>query len=197
MRRSLFPRRLRGQRGQALIEFSFVLPVVALLGLGVVELSYALLDEHIVTKLSREGSNLTSRDASLADAMNALKGMGSAPVDLNTRSTIILTVVKRISVLNAPNDGKDIVYQRYKFGALDVNSKLVTRGNGTFGGPPEYVAANANTDTNLQITTLPANVMVSGGTLYVTEVFSTHTALTPLDKFGIAMPSTLYSIAYF
>jgi len=197
MRRSLFPRRLRGQRGQALIEFSFVLPVVALLGLGVVELSYALLDEHIVTKLSREGSNLTSRDASLADAMNALKGMGSAPVDLNTRSTIILTVVKRISVLNAPNDGKDIVYQRYKFGALDVNSKLVMRGSGTFGGPPEYVAANANTDTNLQLTNLPANTMVSGGTLYVTEVFSTHTALTPLDKFGITMPSTLYSIAYF
>ena len=47
------------------------------------------------------------------------------------------------------------------------------------------------------LTNLPANTMVSGGTLYVTEVFSTHTALTPLDKFGITMPSTLYSIAYF
>ena len=197
MRRPQFPWRLRGERGQTLVEFSFVLPVVALLGLGVVELSYGLLDEHIVTKLSREGSNLISRDATLTDTMNALRGMTSGPVDLNTRSTVILTVIKRIAVVNAPNDGKDIVYQRYKSGALDVDSKLQMRGSGTFGGPPEYVAANANTDTNLQLTNLPANTMVSGGTLYVTEVFSTHTALTPLDKFGITMPSTLYSIAYF
>jgi len=33
--------------------------------------------------------------------------------------------------------------------------------------------------------------------LYVTEVFTKHTLITPFDKFGVAVPSTLYSIAYF
>ena len=36
--------------------------------LGVVETSYGLLDQHVVTKLTREGSNLISRDTSLQDA---------------------------------------------------------------------------------------------------------------------------------
>jgi hypothetical protein len=184
-------------RGQALVEFSFVLPLLSLLALGVVELSYALLDEHMITKLSREGSNLISRDATLSDAVNALKGMSAAPVDFATRSSVILSVLKRVSATGFPNDGKDIVYQRYQYGALQVSSALKTKGTGSFGGAPEFVAANANTDTNLQLTNLPANLMVSGGTLYVTEIFTTHSTLTPLDKFGISVPNTLYSIAYF
>jgi len=190
-------RRLRSDRGQSLIEFSIVLPIIAVLSLGVVELSYALLDEHIVTKLSREGSNLTSRDTSLLDAANALKAMSNPPVDFTKRSAVILSVVKRISVVGAANDGKDILYQRYQIGAIPATSRLKTKGNGVFGGAPEYAAANANSDTNLQVTNLPANVMVAGGTLYVTEVFSTHSPLVALDSFGIVVPKTLYSVAYF
>ena len=44
------------------------MPLVLVLVLGVIEVGYALLDQHVVTKLTREGSNLISRDTSLADA---------------------------------------------------------------------------------------------------------------------------------
>jgi hypothetical protein len=57
---------------------------------------------------------------------------------------------------------------------------------------------NSDTDTNLRITNLPANVDLSlGGLLYVAEVFTQHAPLTPLDKFGVTVPPTLRSIAYF
>jgi hypothetical protein len=38
---------------------------------------------------------------------------------------------------------------------------------------------------------------VTGGMLYVTEIYSTHTLITPFNRFGISVPGTLYSIAYF
>jgi Flp pilus assembly pilin Flp len=185
------------ERGQALIEFSLVLPVVAVVALGVVELSYALLDSHIVTKLSREGSNLTSRDVSLADAVTALRSMTNPPVDFSLRSSVILSVIKRGDTTGTTNFGKDILIQQYKFGAIAATSRLQTRGTATFGGAPDYRAPNPDSNSNLQLTSLPANLLTDGGILYVTEVFSTHTPITPLDRFGISIPNTLYSIAYF
>jgi len=35
------------------------------------------------------------------------------------------------------------------------------------------------------------------GSLYVTEIFTNHALITPLSGFGVTVPSTLYSIAYF
>jgi len=36
-----------------------------------------------------------------------------------------------------------------------------------------------------------------GGLLYVAEVFTNHAPLTPLNKFGVTVPPTLRSIAFF
>jgi hypothetical protein len=33
--------------------------------------------------------------------------------------------------------------------------------------------------------------------IYITEIFSRHNRITPLDRFGVLVPQTLYSIAYF
>jgi Flp pilus assembly protein TadG len=186
-----------GDRGQSLIEFALVLPVVTVMALGVVELSYALLDSHIVTKLSREGSNLTSRDTPLADAVTALRTMTTPPIDFATRSTVILSVIKRGATTGTVNYGKDILFQQYQYGAIAATSKLTTLGPASFGGAPDYRAANPDTNSNLQLTNLPANLLTDGGVLYVTEIFSRHSPITPLDRFGISVPDTLYSIAYF
>ena len=35
------------------------------------------------------------------------------------------------------------------------------------------------------------------GMLYVTEIYTRHTLITPFNSFGITVPNTLYSIAYF
>ena len=48
-------RKLGGSSGQSLVEFAVVLPLVLLIVLGVVEVGFALLDQQVVTKLTREG----------------------------------------------------------------------------------------------------------------------------------------------
>jgi len=189
--------RLRDRRGQALVEFSIVLPLVLVLCLGVVEVSYALLDQHVVTKLTREGSNLISRNTSLQDAATALTNMSSRPVDFNASARVILSVIKNVNTAGAPNFGKDILYQRYEYGAIAAASALQTRGAGTFGGAPDYQAANSDNDVSLQVTNLAQNLVAPGGLLYITEIYSRHPLITPFDRFGIQVPGTLYSIAYF
>ena len=190
-------RRASSASGQSIVEFAMVLPLVLMLVLGVVELSYALLHEHVVTKLAREGSNLISRDTSLLDAASAMQAMSSAPVNFNNGSRLIFSVIKKGSSTGTSNFGKDILYQRYEYGTLTAHSLLNTAGSGSFGSAPDYQANNSDNDTSLQVTNLPANLLGPGGMVYVTEIFTNHPSITPLNRLGITMPSTLYSIAYF
>jgi Flp pilus assembly protein TadG len=191
-------RLLKDARGQSVVEFAVILPLLLVVVLGVIEVSYALLDQHVVTKLTREGSNLISRDTSLADAAAAMKSMSGRPVDFSTHSKMIFSVVRRGATTGTSNFNMDVLYQRYEYGALAATSKLSTRGAGSYGAGPEYEAANADSDTNIQVTNLPSGIVLStGGTIYITEIFTTHELITPFDKFGVTVPKTLYSIAYF
>jgi len=173
-----------------------VLPFLVLLAFGVIELSYGLLDLHVVTSFSREGSNLISRNTSLEDAVTALRQMGSRPVNLSDGSSkVILSVVRRVSTPGAANYGRDILYQRREYGTFVGQSRL-SGGGGAFGPAPDYQATNPDNDTALRVGNLPVSLPM-GGTLYITEVFTRHTRLTPLDSFGVRVPDRLYSIAYF
>jgi hypothetical protein len=191
--------RLRSSRGQSLVEFAFLMPLILAVTLGVVEVGYALLDQHVVTKLTREGSNLISRDVSIDDAATALTKMSSRPVNFSTGARLIFSVLRKGATTGTTNYNQVILYQRYQTGALSgVSSRLITRGAGSFHGAPNYEAFNSDTDANLQLSPLPANLQLpTGGLLYVTEIYSSHPLITPLDRFGVTVPNKLYSIAYF
>jgi hypothetical protein len=192
-----YRRRLVSSQGQTLVEFAIVLPLLFLVLLGVIEFGYLLLDEHVVTKLSREGSNLISRNTSLQDAVTAMKGMSTRPVNLDSGSRLIFSVIKNVATTGASNYNMPVLYERYEYGSLAAASALNTAGSGSFGPPPDYQAANSDNDTRLQVTNLPAGLMSTGDMLYVTELYTLHPAITPLDRFGITIPTRLYSIAYF
>jgi hypothetical protein len=185
-------------RGQSLVEFALVLPLLMLVVLGVVEVGHMLFEQHVVTRLTREGSNLISRDVSLQDTITALKTMSTPPVDLDNGSRVILSVVKRGATVGSANYDRLILYQRCEYGSMAAQSALQTAGTGSFGGPPDYIAANSDTDTRLRVTNVPDSlVTVKGGMVYITELYSTHTTITPVFRFGVIVPGTLYSIAYF
>lgn len=194
-------KRLRsfGSDGQGLVEFAFALPLVTIISLGVIEASYALLDQNVVTRITREGSNLISRDVSLEDAATAIQQMATKPINFSSDTKAYFSVLKKGSTPGSANYDAIFMYARHSVGGLTgVSSKLTTRGTGSFRGAPDYQANSPDTDANLQISNIPTNVDIPrGGMLYVTEVFTKHSLLTPLDKFGITIPKTLYSIAYF
>ena len=192
------PGRLRSARGQSMVEMAMILPFMVILVLGMIELSWALYDQHVVTKLTREGSNLISRNTTLQDAATVLRSMSSRPVDFSgANSKVIFSVIKRGATTGSTNYNKDILYQRYEYGGFSATSTLQTRGSGSFDPGPEHQANNSDSDANLQLTNLPANMLTTGGMMYITEIYTRHTLITPFDRFGIQVPKTLYSIAYF
>jgi Flp pilus assembly protein TadG len=189
-------RRLSQDDGQALLEFALVVPVVLLLVLGVIETGYAVLDQHIVSKMTREGANLISRDTSLADAATAMRLMSSKPVNFTDGSSkVIFSVVKKVATTGATNYNKAVLYQRYEYGSF-AGSSILNNSGGSFGASPEFQAANSDNDSRLVVTNVPATLAV-GGMLYITEIYTRHPLITPFDRFGVQLPRTLYSIAYF
>jgi TadE-like protein len=196
MRAQLLRRRC-GSSGQSIVEFAVVLPFILVLTLGVVETGYALLHQHVIIKLTREGSNLISRDTGLFDAGEVMKTMSTSPVNFSNGSKLIFSVIKDVATTGAPNVNKPVLYQRYVIGTLPNNSVLAGGGAAGKYPAPDYQASNSDTDTSLQITNLPPNLITPGGMLYVTEIYTAHPLITPLDRLGIKLPTTLYSIAYF
>jgi hypothetical protein len=187
---------LKRDEGQGLIEFAMVLPLLVLLVLGVVELGYGLLDMHVATSFSREGSNLISRNTSLADAVTAMRMMSSRPINLDDgSSTIIFSVIRNNNTTGVANTGQNILYQRVQYGSFPASSHI-SGGGGAMGGAPDYQAVDPDNDTSLRVGGLPVT-MEPGGILYITEVFTKHVRLTPLDRFGVSVPQSLYSSAYF
>jgi len=89
------------------------------------------------------------------------------------------------------------MYQRRVYGSYTGASRL-NYGGGSFNGAPDYEAVNADTNAALRVTNPPAGLAVArGGMVYVTELFSRHNLITPFDRFGVPMPASLYSIAFF
>jgi hypothetical protein len=123
--------------------------------------------------------------------------MGTKPVNFDNGSRMIFSVVKKGATSGTTNFGQDILYQRYEYGTLAATSTLQTRGSGSFGSGPEYQATNSDSDSRLQITNLPPGLVAAGGMIYITEIYTTHDLITPFDRFGVAVPRVLYSIAYF
>ena len=188
--------RLPRETGQSLIELALTLPLLLLVAFGIVELSYALLHAHVATSVSREGSNLISRNTTLQDAATAMRQLTARPLNLEDGSArIVFSVIRRNATPGAPNFGRDVLYQRHTYGGLAAESQL-QGGAGAFGPAPDYRAVDPDTDTRLQISNLPV-ALPPGGMLYVTEVFTRHDRITPLDRLGIPVPERLYSIAYF
>ena len=193
-------KRLSTSAGQSLIEFTLMMPLLLLLTLGVIEFGYVLLDEHVVTKLSREGSNLISRDTPLVQARTALESMSTRPVDFSDGSKLIFSVIRKGASVGTPNYNQHVLWQRYEYGDASLpGSVLQMQGSGSF-PPPDYIAVDSDQNTGLRVvpTTLPAGLNLTlGGMIYVTEIYTRHTLLTPLDRLGVTVPDTLYSIAYF
>ena len=112
MQRPALPRRIRSERGTALLEMAMTLPLLLLVSVAIFELGRAYQTQQILTNAVREGARMaTLPDASPANIQTRVKGYlqmgqltnvsaatvnvtttGSIPMGAGTVSTSVVTV---------------------------------------------------------------------------------------------------------
>lgn len=170
-------KRLEDERGAAFVELAICLPMMFVLMFGVIEFSQIILDNQIMTGLSRQGSDLASRGSgmSLSAIASALVTQG-ASLNIGTRGRIILTEVR-----NDANGKPQILFQVPSPTGIPATSAI-----NSWVRNPASVPLNART------------VLNAGQTLFVTEVFYSYVPMTPLGGFlKMNLTSKLYDVAYF
>ena len=171
--------RSAGRSGQALLEFTFVAAMLLLLIFGLIDFCRAISVRQVITSLTREGSNLASRNTSLTNALSAVVASAN-PLNITNNGRIFISEV-------ALNDkGQAWVTNQVSFGGISTNGASSKVGRP---GGPAMTGWIPTTSPTLP----PPNQSI-----YVTEVFYSFEAVTPVGKFlDFAMPTRLYDAAYF
>ena len=179
------------------MEFAMVLPLMLVLVLGVIEVGYALYEAHILAKLTREGSNLISRQTTLQDAQASVVAGASQPVSFGAKGRLIFSVIT--TGTGGANLDKPIISQRLSLGTLSAPSKVGDPPASSYGLAPDYTANNTDNDTAIRVSgPLPNGLVLSPGQfVYLTEVYQRHDLITPFQRFGVALPANLYASAFF
>jgi Flp pilus assembly protein TadG len=190
-------KRQRAVSGQSIVEFAMVLPFMLTLVLGIIEVGYALYENHIIITMAREGSNLISRQSTLDEAETAIVAASAGPVNLSNDGKLIFSVV-RLGTGGA-NLNQAIISQRHVVGTINANSILGNPPTSAYNSGPNYTVKNPDNDLSVRVSgPLPNGLTLTAGqSFYITEIYTTHEAITPFSKFGITLPTQLYASAYF
>jgi hypothetical protein len=168
--------RLSSRSGQAFVEFTFVTATLLLLIFGLIDFCRAISVRQVITSLSREGSNLASRNTSLSNSIAAVLA-ASDPLNITNNGRIFISVVTN-------NNGTAWVADQMTFGGISTNNNNDSK-IGHPGGPAVMPATNPKLPEPNQ-------------TIYVTEIFYSFEAVTPVGKLlNFALPTRLYDAAYF
>ena len=158
--------------GQAILEYAVSATVMLVLIFGLIDLSRAIFVAQVIANLSGQGSSMASRGTTLANTAVAVAA-SSAPLDLHTSGRVIVSAV------------------------FNSNSVLKLTGQATQGG----ITAISHVGTAIGGTaTVPASAAPQlNQTVYVTEVFYSFHAITPIGNFLSKhfLPSQLYDVAYY
>ena len=172
-----------GLKGQALLELTTFVVILAALVMGLVDYGRLFVVRQMMVVASREGANLAARGTSLSNAVTAMVATAPAMLFTNGYGTIIASAVGR------DNSGVVTVTGQVKYGATNYPSRV-----GNLNASGNAVA--------LPTTLLPP----TNQTLYVTEVFYPFTQVTPLGKMlnllrgrttNAPTASLLYDVTYF
>jgi Flp pilus assembly protein TadG len=141
----LHTRDIRDERGQALLEVAFTLPLLLLVSVGIFEFGRAFQTWQVLTNAAREGARVAVLPNATVSGVQdrvvkymqagALTKSASATVDVNQMSTISI---------GASNATASVVTVTYPFDFVVLNpvARLVVGGS-TVGGAPIAMKAQA------------------------------------------------------
>lgn len=214
---SLLQRAIRSSRAQALVEMTLMMPMLIGLGLGAVEVGNMINSYLVLTHLTREAANITSRES-------GIKGTSTWATNINAD---LNTVIGQASPVILPSGTPPRGPNQYKiyYSMVEWNTGLGPCGGGPIasGAADNYRIRRSNTGWTGSVTwqygslshasqvgadgdcaylQLPQvkNLATQGLTLHVIEVFYDYTPskLTFVENFiGPLVPGIFYKRSVF
>ena len=173
------------ESGQAMVELAFLVVLLLMLACASLEFGRALYTMQVMAELSRQGSNLASRDDTLPNAVSALIA-GESGLNIATSGDVIITAIENTGTTASP------IYTmtgQASSGGIAEASKVGT-----------YSTLTGAKNTATMPAGFATGTLQGSQTTYVTEIFYSFTPLTPIGKLtnnAIGMPSLLYDYTYF
>lgn len=165
------------ERGAALLELAFLLPLLVVMVLGVIDLGHLIHARLVVTNISREGGSLASRGRGGTDAnVLAMLQSSATPFDLANQGRIYITDIGAEDTTATPPRMAPYVIRRVQGGSLSAGSTVVGAVNGPLQSGLSPVMINHLSEDPQTLTT-----NISGVT--VVEVFYHYRPITPLPGF--------------
>jgi hypothetical protein len=166
-------RRLRDDRGASLLELAFLLPILAILAFGVIDLGRLIHARLVVTNVSREGGNLASRDIKSGTDLISMLQSSATPFDLKNQGKIYVIKIKAGSSTAQPLPYIEI--KDYSPGGYSVSSSIT----GNVGDHPGGLSSALYNHLRYNATNKTSDI----SEISVVEVFYLYQPITPLPKF--------------
>lgn len=175
---------LTHEGGQALVELSIAAATLCVFVFGIIDFGRAIYDVEVMHNLVGEGSSMALRGTDLATTATTVATYAGADISISSSGCVIVTAVTNVS-------GSLVITGQASHGGLACTSKV-----GCLSGQGGCVSSNASIPATAATALLAE---ASGTSLYATEIFYSYTAVTPLPALlgSNALPSTLYSVAYY
>lgn len=179
--------KISADSGQALVELALSVSMLLVLVLGAIDAARAIYYVQVMKNLTGEGSSMASRSGTASLLQTAQTVVTDAGTNLNLTSQGCVVVTSVLDTVNGSTSTYTVTAQSTQGTCGGIVSKI-----GCF--PPPSACG---------VATLPAEAaaaLQSGQTLYITEIFYTFTAITPIGSLlnnANILPSQLYDAAYY
>lgn len=128
-------KRMRSEKGAALIEAAITVPIILLISVGIFEFGRAYQTMQVLTNAAREGARMavitTSTDADIATRVRDYMKAGS----LAEHATADITVVRNVTMTGADTGSSILIEYPFQFMVLNPVVRLIAPTDTKTGAP--------------------------------------------------------------
>lgn len=128
-------KRMRSEKGAALIEAAITVPIILLISVGIFEFGRAYQTMQVLTNAAREGARIAVITASTDEAVTARVRSYMQAGSLSNHATASVTVVRNVAMTGADTGSSIVIDYPFQFMVLNPVVRLIAPTDTKTGAP--------------------------------------------------------------